>query len=80
MLKSNLEPKNKILNIYLNCQLKSNEPVLQYSSTTQYQVTSLSKTQTELYQSVEVRKRDIEDCEQNDSYEILFVILCTLYR
>ena len=30
MLKSNLEPKNKILNIYLNCQLKSNEPVLQY--------------------------------------------------
>ena len=27
MLKSNQEPKNKILNIYLNCQPRSNEPV-----------------------------------------------------
>ena len=54
MLKSNLEPKNKILNIYLNCQSRSTEPV---PVPVQYPVTPTPETQTK---TIKVKVRSEE--------------------
>ena len=77
MLKSNQEPKNKILNIYLNCQPRSNEPVpvpvpVSTISSHIFIINSNKNFQSE-------GSEGYEDCEENDLSEILFVIFAHLY-
>ena len=49
----------------------------QYQFQLLYQVTSLSETQTKTFQSE--GSEGYEDCEENDLFEILFVIFAHLY-